>query len=121
MDNKRNPMQTKSGNNITVPLIAAVAITSALIFGWMMTSNGDRNQAEMTTQSSSTGASSGEAGPSTIRNDQDMRANPGAGAAPTKAPNSNPAAADTQAIHDGNLRPIRGASPHSGTLIVLGT
>lgn len=95
MDNKRNPMQTKSGNNITVPLIAAVAITSALIFGWMMTSNGD--QAEMTTQSSSTGASSGEAGQSTIQNDQDIRANPGAGAAPTKAPNSNPAAADTQA------------------------
>jgi hypothetical protein len=77
----------KSDNNIIVPLIAAVAITVALAAGWMMMSDGDRNnQAGMTTQSSSTGASSGEAGQNTIRDNQDIRPNPGAAAAPTKTP-----------------------------------
>jgi cytoskeletal protein RodZ len=88
MDKIPQPPSGKADSNMIVPVIAAVAITIALAFGWMMMSKGDQNQAGMTTQSSSTGASSGEAGQSTVQTNQNMRANPGAGAAPTKAPNT---------------------------------
>ena len=38
----------------------------------------------------------GEAGKSTVQDNPDMKANPGAGAAPTKAPGSDRSTADTQ-------------------------
>ena len=97
MDSNRNRPQIKSDNSIVVPLIAAVAITIALAFGWgMMSNKSDQQAGNPASQSSSTGGSSGEVGQSTVQNDPEMKANPGAGAAPTKAPNSNPSAADTQ-------------------------
>ena len=95
-DNRR-PMRVESGNSFVIPLVAAAAIAIALVFGWaMMNSNNDRQAANPANPSSETGFSSGESGKSTVQNDPDMKANPGAGAAPTKAPGSNPSAADTQ-------------------------
>ena len=96
-NDERRPMRVQSGNSFVLPLIAAAAIAIALVFGWaMMNSNNDRQAANPTSQSSETGASSGESGKSTVQDNPDMKANPGAGAAPTKAPGTNPSAADTQ-------------------------
>ena len=97
MDSNPNRPKVKSDNSIVLPLIAAVAITIALAFGWgMMTSKSDQQAANPASQSSSTGGSGGESGQSTVSSDPNMKANPGAAAAPTKAPNSDPSAADTQ-------------------------
>jgi hypothetical protein len=95
--NSKRSDRANSGNSFVVPLIAAAAIAIALVFGWgMMNSNSNDQAANPANQSSETGLSSGESGKSTVQNDPDMKANPGAGAAPTKAPGTNPGAADTQ-------------------------
>ena len=95
--NDHRPKRTESGNSIVVPLIAAVAVAIALVFSWgMMNSKNDYHAANPADQSSSTGASSGDSGKSTVQYDPEMKANPGAGAAPTKAQGSNLDAADTQ-------------------------
>ena len=95
-DNRRPP-RVESGNSFVVPLLGAIALAIALVFGWgLMNNSTDHQAANPANQSSETGFSSGESGESTVQNDPDMKANPDAGAAPTKAPGSNPSAADTQ-------------------------
>lgn len=94
--NPNRPPQNKTGNSIVVPVLGGLALVITLFVGWHLMNNTNNHQAaNPANQSSSTGFSDGESGKSTVQNDPDMKANPGAGAAPTKA-ESNPAAADTQ-------------------------
>lgn len=94
--NTKRPLRVKTGNSYVTPLIAAAAVAIALVFGFGMMNSKTDQAANPTSQTSSTGASSGETGNSAVQDNQDMKANPGAGAAPTHAPNSNPSAADPQ-------------------------
>ena len=95
-DNRRPP-RVESGTSFVVPLIGAVALAIALVLGWgLMNNSNDHQPANPANPSSETGFSSGESGKSTVQNDPDMKANPGAGAAPTKAPGSDPSTAETQ-------------------------
>lgn len=73
-----------------------LALIIALFFGWQMKTSKTDQAANPTSQTSSTGASFGETGSSTVQDNPDMKANRSAGAAPTKAPNTNPSAAETQ-------------------------
>ena len=95
--NEQRPLPVKTGNSYVVPLLGAIALAIALVFGWgLMNNSNDHQAANPADQTSETGFSSGESGKSTVQNDPDMKANPGAGAAPTKAPGSDPSTADTQ-------------------------
>lgn len=70
---------------VPVAAIAAI-IMAALITTFVINNSEPEMSANPADQSSSTGFSSGEAGRSTISDDPDAKANPGAAAAPEKAP-----------------------------------
>ena len=94
---KRTQSRDANMGKYVLPLAAAAAIAIAVFLGWGLTNNTNNHQVvNPADQSSSTGGSTGKSGRSTVQNDQTMRSNSGAAAAPTKAPNRDPSAADTR-------------------------
>ena len=80
-----------------IPVAAIGALLLAYLIGTFVVNNRDPHlAANPADQTSATGGSAGETGQNTIQNNLDAKANPGAGAAPAKAPGSNPDAADMQ-------------------------
>ena len=96
------PMQKPAGEKERsgrwyIPVAALGALLIAYLIGTFVVNNRDPHlAANPADQTSATGGSAGETGQNTIQNNPDAKANPGAGAAPVKAPGSNPSAADTQ-------------------------
>lgn len=80
-----------------IPLAAIAAIVIAYLAGTYVINNREPELAvNPADQSSATGGSSGESGQNTIQTNPDAKANPGAAPAPAKAPETEPAASDTQ-------------------------
>lgn len=91
------PYQKPEGDEVrsakwVVPLAAIIAVALALFIGSFVIDNSENQQAvNPADPSSSTGMSTGEGGQGSIATDPDAKANPGAAAAPEKAPQSDTA------------------------------